>query len=470
MHVDVHLSSISALKRIVITILVLAASWPQLLFGDSFSERVQKIINSRRALIGVYVLDLENKKPLLAINSEKPLKPASVLKIATSFVALKELGPEYKFKTRILSTPINSGVVDLMVIKGEGAPDFTTESLWMLARQLKKLGIKRVKKISFDESSFENQKAREGQRAYESMSSALSFNFNSIAIEACPGRIGEDAKLTPDPWDLSVKIASSVKTAAGSEFLISVDELSGEQSQALSYKVSGKIGDRSPCRAVYRSINNPPRYFAASFVAFARLIGVEMPQELYFDERLPSSMERYALSSRVLGSIVQDLNHFSTNFLGEQILFALGVNQLGDSFNRDRGLIRISQILEGLGIPKDQFTIKDGSGLSHDNRLSTFGVVRILEAAQRVSSIRPEFEASLSVLGKSGTLKKRTPNIRGGVLRGKTGSLNGVSSLAGYLTTKGNRHLAFAIIHNDVTSKDNAEWVEDAIIEEMAGL
>ena len=123
--------------------------------------------------------------------------------------------------------------------------------------------------------------------------------------------------------------------------------------------------------------------------------------------------------------------------------------------------------LAKLGFSANEYNVVDGSGLSHENRLSARVITALLLKVHRQRILQPEFEKSLSVMGQSGTLKKRKPPVSGLRLRGKTGTLDGVSSLAGYLFDVSGNKLAFAIIQNRTASRERALSLEDRLVKEF---
>ena len=120
-----------------------------------------------------------------------------------------------------------------------------------------------------------------------------------------------------------------------------------------------------------------------------------------------------------------------------------------ESYSFSKGLKRLGRVLQEVGVDSSQYAIYDGSGLSHDNRLSARGLSRVLQKALTDDKFNVEFASSLSVDGKSGTLKKRSYE---GVARAKTGTLTGVRSLAGVMENSNARKIGFVIIQNKVSS------------------
>ena len=167
--------------------------------------------------------------------------------------------------------------------------------------------------------------------------------------------------------------------------------------------------------------------------------------------------------SQPLWHIVWGLNKFSNNFVADQLMKKLGAEMWGAPGTLQKGIAAVQDILENIGISKNSYTIVDGSGLTRSTQVTPRQIFKVLNSAHRDFSMYPEFLASLGVAGEDGTLRNRLPTSEGqGVLRGKTGSLDGVSSLAGYVASRDGELLSFAIVLNDPKLKHGkmTGWVD----------
>lgn len=423
----------------------------------------------RNAEISVAVMDLAEPQgsPLLfGFNAARALKPASILKIITSAAALEELGPDFRFRTTVLADslrPLEGGRygVGVLAIRGGAAPDLNIEQAWLLSRKIKMLGISQIDSLVFDDSAALGGVARAGPRAYQTGSSALSFNYNSVGVVICPAVSGRPAVVSVDPLESGAEILGAVQTIikGANSYLVDLDQ--GAEG-GITARVSGNIRYDEGCRTVYRSVPNPQRFFAETFRRLLEALGIAVKVTRF---ELPQSApltEVAKIDSEPLQRILQDLNHFSNNFIAEQVVYALGEKQ--GLFEREKGLELLVRYLNQRGLGNGA-TIVDGSGLDHENRLSAEAVARVLaEAASRLES-GPEFIASLSVAGASGTLKER--EFGPVFVRGKTGSLDGVSSLAGLIRSRTGKRLAFAIIGNSIASKEKAVEFEEQLVAEI---
>ena len=177
--------------------------------------------------------------------------------------------------------------------------------------------------------------------------------------------------------------------------------------------------------------------------------------------------------------ILRELNQYSNNITAGQILYLLGQNDKG-YFSREVGLSRLNDLIKTVGnedtIGAGEGQLFDGSGLDRRNRVTASLITKLLVKANADFAVGPELISSLSRYKRSGTLKDRAfgkgdtkAYADSGNIWGKTGTLHGVSSLAGYLQMKSGRRLAYAIIVNGGLSKDTAVKIEKNITEVLVG-
>lgn len=361
---------------------------------------------------GVYAVWADTGEVIAAHNADVPLIPASSLKIVTAYCALKKLGPSYHFETRVWSEgPIQNGAVQNLLIQGEGDPSLVTERLWILMEELKARGLKSIRQnIYLDDGYFAAQdypgRRENNRRAYNALTSALAVNFNAVSRY----QNGQTHyRRASDPLALFARELSEVL-------------------KAHSIALGGKI---------------LPGQIAASHLL-------------------------YSLPSKPLGLIVHDMNKYSNNFIAEQLLKHLGAKFAGPPGTTAKGIQVLNHCLEDAGVDTSQITLRNGSGFSRRNKIPAKALTAVLLAGWRDFSLGSEFISSLSVAGLDGTMKERnSPRELAGVLRAKTGSLNGISSLSGLVPSKKGRLFVFSILMNDY-KRDylEAQKIQDRLIVE----
>ena len=413
--------------------------------------------------VGIQVIDIETGEEVFAHNSDEEYIPASVMKVLTAAIAYRTLGPDYRFRTDIYTDGrIENGVLNgNLYIKGTGDPTLVSEKLWKVIHDLKTNGITEIKgQIIYDDSHFDGaslipgwtkEADLESGPAYFPPLSALSINFNTVALMVRPGdRIGDDAIVNleyPMPF---IEIEADVKTIAPGSKPWMVIERTIEEDQ-IRFSISGKInhGEVNPW-IYYRTIPQPELLFQGLFRQLAKEQGITIRGRDRMGTVPNNVVLLTTLYSQPLRELTADMNKHSRNLIAEHLIRAVGYEYSGVA-TTEAGLDVLHDYLVDLGVPESDFDIKNGSGLSPDTKIKPSVITAVLLDLYRDPSIRHEFLASLAVNGQEGTLKWRLKDEpQHGKLRGKTGSINGVYCLGGYIRTNSGQIYAFSFLVNDI--------------------
>lgn len=428
----------------------------------------------------VKVVRIADGRELFAVNPTKIVAPASVTKVITAAAALNKFGPNKTFKTKFMRRgPLDQGVIrgDIVVV-GDGDPYLISEKLWQMAADFRNMGIREIRgNILIDNSLFDGiardelrvDAAQESAHAYDAPVSALGVNFNTVAVAMAPGHeVGAPAFVNLDPYAIKgVVIDNSLLTASGrAKSGIKLARLSLPDGQQ-RITASGSISSQQSITKLYRSVSDHVKSSGETIRSFLASEEIVVTGKVAVGRASKTDTLFYELESYPLSKIVEGLNHFSNNYIADVL-----VKRLGAAFPRqgvadspgsgtfDNGMAAISSFLRtDVGI-KDLFIMKNGSGLTTENRLSADQICKVLKHAASGLEVFPEFLASLPAAGLSGTLQRRfdsqiTENLKGRV-RAKTGTLSepiSVSSLAGYVYHPEHGLLAFAILQNGVEGK-----------------
>lgn len=412
-------------------------------------------------------IDAESGEVLFDLHSRRPLKPASTQKLLTTLAALRSLGPAYSFATDFYVHAENSARPPTLYIRGTGDPVLTIEDTWLLARLVRRRNTRLVERLAIDSSAFVEQRPRSGERAFQAGSAPLTFNYNSVGIEVCPN--GEMLSASIDPPEL--KALLSVHTGPkGGEIEVQDQSSCRNNGCSMKFRVSGDPRRLDgECRMVYRSAVEPQYYFANVFRALLQSSGITVAHDAEYAQVPVGAKLLFTHHSKPLSEVLQLMNQYSNNVIAEQVLYALGADADG-RFSRQRGLDTVATRLRDLGFREgEDFILRDGSGLSHDNRVSAAVLVAVLRDLLRDPGADIEFLSTLPVGGRSGTLKERFANAAS-VIRAKTGTLDGVSALAGQLVTPRKRKILFALLQNGVASKEEATHIEENVISTLERL
>ena len=357
---------------------------------------------------GVAVADLASGEIIYRRNGWRPLVPASTEKLYTTVGALSTLRPDFRFATTVVGTGTRAGATwkgDLFLV-GSGDPTFSSYDIAELAAQVRARGIRTIS-----------------------------------------GRIRGDATIYDTarwgPWPARY---------------IGVE----------SPPLSGLALDRD-VNATGHEVGNPSHSAARALRKALARAGVKVGVRFVAGGRAPKGAFVLARTqSAPLWRIVRFMDRHSDNFTAEMVAKAIGA-YAGGSGTTARGMRVAGEVAAPmLGDDAALIHLADGSGLSHANRTTASALARLLAAAATDPAIAKPLAGALSVAGANGTLARRLPALRGRVL-GKSGTLDGVSALAGYVTGVSGRRFAFAVLINAEGLSDwNAHGAQDAIVTLLA--
>jgi len=443
-----------------------------------FKKAIEEILAHsclRKKQFGIQIVSLKDKSSLFSKNSSHPYIPASNMKLITSAVALRTLGPDFRFVTglhtpgRIEGTTLQGD----LYIKGSGDPKLVTEQLWRMALQVRNLPLTRISgDIVADESFFDDRSTelwKAGIEAYNAPLGALSFNFNTVEVLVTPAEeIGAPPVVVVEPDVGYVRVDNRAKTLPfGKRGRLIVNRLQGQGHDTIT--VTGGVSTDKARSRYFVNITDPALYAAMVFKDYLQRAGVTVDGNVRKGVTPAQAIEVTEFTSEALSQALSGLNKYSNNFLAEQILKTIGAQVSGAPGSTKKGLAVVKDYLQSLDFKASQFRIFDGSGLSRRNEISTDLIVAVLKDMQSDWSIFPEFLASLAVMGADGSVQDRLMKTDGSrKIRVKTGTLNFTSSLSGYVQSADGERFAFAILMNDLKcSNGRVKKIQDRIVKEL---
>ena len=457
---------LNAMKKIF---LILALCLPQLALAElpaTVTDALKKIGLSSDS-VSVYVQALPEQpdqiKPAIIAHQEGvALNPASTMKLLTSYAGLAMLGPNYRWKTEVYSDgkPQNGVLEGNLYIKGYGDPSLMTGDFWRLLNSLRQLGIKEIKgDLIVDNSYFAlkllatNTFDTETTRAYNATPSALAINLKAVSF-----RFDSDdnqVNISPEPDLTEVKVSNLLK-------INNIDCASWRNN--LRYEVKPSIdgsqvtfsGEYAPnCGGKYLDllVLDEQHFTLAVFHKLWRELGGSFSGKLRVinaPNALPSNaVKLLQQDSKTLAQILPDINKWSNNLMARQLLLSISAEKLGAPATEVNGALLVSRWLKTLGLNFNELVIDNGSGLSRIERISAQHMGQLLVSAY-FSPVMPELMSSLPILAVDGTLLKR---MQDSGLQGrahlKTGSINGVSTVAGYMLGSHGQRYVLVFMVND---------------------
>lgn len=431
------------------------------------------------ATVGISVVDTATGESLYARGADTPLNPASNVKLVTTASALRQLGPEHRYSTLLFHAKdaLQGDVIKGNVwLQGHGDPDLVTGDLYELAMRLRGSGVKRITGgVIVDASAFDRDELppgfdqKEELASYRAPSGASSVNFNTFVVRVRAGAsVGADAIARVEPPVPSIDLDVVATTQPGHRRGLWADVQPTKS--GMKVKLSGSIGiDARP--ATYRYPVADPSAYAGDVMTLAlKHAGIKVGKSKKKVGGVPRGAEIVGShASAPLSVLIRAVNKYSNNFMAEQILKTLDLPAKPATF--DGALTRVRDEVAALGIEAEGMSLGNGSGLYDTNRVTPAQMTSLLTAMLSDFRYRADYLASLAVMGVDGTTRSRlreTDSARW--IRVKTGTLNGISALSGYVGSKDRAPIAFSILLNDLpgggTSK--ARGIQNVIADVIA--
>lgn len=407
---------------------------------------------------GVFVKSLKTGETLYEHSADTLLLPASNMKLYTSATALDALGPNFTYSTGIYTTGqlLSDGTLKgNIVVKGGGDPVLETPDLNELAAQVRKSGIKKISGgIIVDDFYFDDERLGASWEwddltyYYSAPIDALNLNRNVVQVYVAPGKsAGKPALVRIEPAVDCLSIDNSCVTgAAGTQESISVARKLGTD----IVKIRGSVPlDKTSNNAIESvTVPDPAVYTGCVFRNALNQAGIRVNGKV---ARAHTPSDAKPLCSHIsppLSKIVALLNKPSDNLIAEVLLKTVGAAKKGNGSD-EAGIEVEHEFFSRAGLESNCIYPADGSGLSRRDFVTARGTVKLLEYMYNHPSGKWYID-SLPIAGVDGSLRsrmKQTPAEAN--VKAKTGSLNRVSSISGYVNTASGEPLAFSIIMNN---------------------
>ncbi|WP_420003693.1 D-alanyl-D-alanine carboxypeptidase/D-alanyl-D-alanine-endopeptidase [Arenibacterium sp. LLYu02] len=401
------------------------------------------------------VANANTGEALESVAGDKGLPPASVGKVLTALYALDTLGAGFRFQTRLLATgPLQGGVLkgDL-VLAGGGDPTLTTDHLAELAAQMKGAGIQSVAgkllvwegMLPYVQSIDPDQPEQVG---YSPAVSGIALNFNRVHFEwkraGGAWAVTMDArteKYRPDVFTSKMAIATRDLPVYGYQ------DKGGVDHWTVASGALGKGGSR------WLPVRNPALYAGDVFQTMARAHGVALPNPKVISS-LPQGSLVAQVQSAPLPQLLRDTLKYSNNLMAEMIgMTASLARGPRPTSLKDSGQRMTAWLAETYGLRNTRMV--DHSGLGEESRVTANDLVRALIASEKTGALKPLLKPIYFHDAKGRPVKTHPVKVAA-----KTGTLNFVSGLGGFVTAPDGTELAFAIFTADMTARSKISRAE----------
>lgn len=405
----------------------------------------------------------------VAINESLAFNPASTMKLLTAHAALQLLGPAYVWHTEVLTGGrLQDDALDGdLVFRGSGDPRLRTEDLWLLVQRLRAAGLRQINgDVVLDRSAFapvvhdEAEFDGERWRPYNAGPDALLVNLKTVSFTFVPETPHGPVRVLPSPVLAGVTVPETVPALDGP----CVDwrgRLQADFTEPRLPVFRGGFAASCGERTLHVSLLSHTDYFAGLFKALWEQSGGRL-QGVVRAGTAPADARRLAQhESRPLAEVLRDMNKNSSNVMARQIYLTIGREVAQEPAEGTRAAQAVRMWLQQRGMPMPDLVLDNGAGLSRVERISAGSLARLLVDAY-ASPTMPEFIASLPMAGIDGTMRSRTAAY--GHAHIKTGLLNEVRALAGYVLSESGRRYVVVFLINHAHS-GAGQPAQDALLE-----
>jgi len=457
----------SALHRIVFACAFCAAS--SAVSMAAVPAGVTQVMAAQRLPAGAasfVILEADSGRVVTSHNADTPRSPASTIKTVTTFAALDMLGPAFLWQTRAW---VRDG--DL-ILQGGGDPYMTMERWWSFVQGLRAEGLKSIRgDVVIDNSAFslakEDPAAFDGRpnRSYNVLPDALMVNFQSIDFKLFADPDSHKVQVIASPAPVNLEVENRIRfvpgRCSGAAGRVDFQVASAEWDRVV---FSGALSPHCTERSFARVLLSPATYAFGTFVELWRQSGGEFSGKLRIEATPADAKPLFTFDSLSLGEIVRLTNKHSSNLMARHLLLTLGKERYGDPATLEKGAAAIADWARERGFDLTGVDIDNGSGLSRSTHISVLQMSKVLYAAYH-SRFAPEYLASLPLAGMDGTLRARMKSTPAGSVRLKTGHLESVSGVAGYVTAPtGKTYILVSLVNHTRADFGAAEPVHAALV------
>ncbi len=443
---------------------------------DSIKNALSKY-NFPDSSISISVKRTDTNENILDWRSDEHVNPASTLKIVTTYAGLDLLGPDFTWETDFY---INNQVVDGDVdgdlyIKGTGDPLFINETLETAIQAIHEADIKSIAgDLVIDNTYFETGTAvsesvyTQLQNPYRALPDAANINFGTAEFNIITQKYSSRPQVNINPPLPGYRLFSRLRLRGGqcknSDLNPRIELIPHQGTTTISF--SGQYAKRCGNRSIYRVITEPGRLLHAAFAHQWNKNGGQFSGKYRYGKIPENARLIHTHRSPSLGEQIAIMNKKSNNVMTRQLFLTLGaeVHSLPGTLEKSR--LVIQRWLKKKNIDFSDSFIDNGSGLSRKSVISTQLLSDVLNDAAKHPDAQM-FIDSLSIAGIDGTMRNRFINHPAqGQLHIKTGTLNGVRAIAGYVNSKsGSQYSVATIQHHASIGNGRGKVIQNTILD-----
>jgi serine-type D-Ala-D-Ala carboxypeptidase/endopeptidase (penicillin-binding protein 4) len=468
-------STISALKIVqmyqIVFLFFLVCTLAQ---ADFVPSELQALIDKSgmpSKKISIYIKETKSNKLIASLNATKLRNPASVIKLATTYASVLQLGYDYRWMTDIgYSGSISQGVLHgNLIIKGGGDPDLKDEDVFEIAHYIRDKGIRKIEgNVILDRSIFDTSGGSSARfdenpySPYNALPDAIMFNQNLSRFVITPQ--GSQIIASKSFDDRSYKIKNSLRAVnAACRYRYSWPRVDVDQGNYPAVvTLSGDYSLKCPPKELDYIVTRS--YYAFYFALVEALSDLSVSVEGKLKLASAKGYKKlFSHRSKTLEEIISETNKESNNLFARQIFLMLGYARYGEHSGLNNSREALRNILYEKGVTNlSKIKIDNGCGLSRSVKANTLFFASILDSAYK--NFGDRWLANLSIAGVDGTVKKRFDSALYRRAWMKTGSLRNVKNIAGYVASKNRKLYTVVVLCEGMNAKNRGKKLQDEII------
>jgi D-alanyl-D-alanine carboxypeptidase/D-alanyl-D-alanine-endopeptidase (penicillin-binding protein 4) len=425
--------------------------------------------------VSIVVQAIDAPEPVLSHLPDVARSPASVMKIVTTWSALEYLGPAYTWPTEVYFLGDFDGrkLDGDLALKGYGDPYLVVEEVWKLLKSLRRLGLEEITgDLVLDDSYFAIDEPDPGvfdgqpYRTYNVVPNALLMNFKAVQFQFTPDPARGRVSVATEPVLANLTIDNNLALVDGPcrGYQAGIAFAHADPESLERVVLDGEFSRRCNVYGLGRTVLQHDTFAFGLFSSLWKEVGGSFSGKLRKELIPPDATPALVWQSRPLGEVVRSINKNSNNVMTRQLLYTLGAEAAGAPGTRENGIATVRALLESHGLDLGSLMLQNGAGLSRDERASMRLLADLLQMAYR-SPYAPEFIASLSLGGLDGTTRGRFDSHREGLMHVKTGRLDHVSAIAGYVHGADDRTYVVAVVMNSPDAhRGPGQELEEAVL------
>lgn len=450
--------------------------WVDSISAETDIDAIKKILNRSelsKENYSLFIKNISKQNKVFSYNEQKSFNPASVMKLVTTYAGLRLLGPNYQWKTDVFykGNLKNNHLYGDLIIKGYGDPTITYADFSQLIEKVQQRGIKYIHgNIIFDESFFGELQSQgliddKKYRAYNVNPRSFVVNENTVNFNFSIKNEKILIQTFPEVKELKVINHLKLTTQGCSDWKDNLDYEVETKSDMTEIKFNGRYDKDCESKDIDLSVISSSRLPMVLFEKLWKLHGGDIDGEFKNTyQNITHINKLYTHQSRPLSLVITDINKYSQNLIARNLLLTILVENNGNPINENEAGKYTKNALLKEKVRLDSLEIDNGAGLSRNAKVNTEDLVFLLEKAYS-GLYMPEFISSLPNMGIDGTLKNRGKKLsvtKHAYL--KTGSIQNVSAIAGYIFDKNNDVKIFVFIANDPKANESSK-IQDELIE-----